>query len=95
MGKEDPKYQRISVRVRDQAGLNEYEALSYNIRESKRSTSSGGYKQYAPSIQYKSCIVNGARENNFPSEYLRRLERIKDNQNPYRRKGVGSACDAR
>ena len=95
VGKEDPKYQRISVLVKEESGRAEYVALSYNIVDSKRvpAGSGTGYKKFAPSIQYKSCVVNGAKENHFPPQYIRQLEEIIDNGNSYRRKGVGSACD--
>lgn len=89
----DPKYAKIKVVVSDIVHMRTYEAMSYNIRETKRKRSDGQVQRYAPSSQYKRCILKGATENDLPPQYLAFLRSIRDNGNPYRRKSLGSVCD--
>ncbi|GBG32146.1 Gamma-glutamylcyclotransferase [Hondaea fermentalgiana] len=92
---DDPKYHKISVTVTDLDGYN-YKAFTYTVVPEKRKVMAGtpsGVQQYLPSIQYRKCIVNGARGASLPSNYIKMLESIPDNENPFRRKSVGSACD--
>lgn len=93
INKVDPKYQKIKIVVSSSTGGERYAAMSYAIVDTKRVRTTAGVKQVPPSPFYKRCIINGAKEQEFPEEYLKFLKSIPDNHNKYRRKTIGTVCD--
>ncbi|KAH9253385.1 hypothetical protein BASA81_008736 [Batrachochytrium salamandrivorans] len=81
VGKTNPLYERISVMVETTDGT--LECISYAMVESRRDVVG-----FSPSIQYRKCILNGAKQAKLPKPYIKQLERIKDNGNAYERRGV-------
>lgn len=81
VGKANPLYERISVVVETADGP--LECISYAMVESRRDAAG-----FPPSIQYRKCIVNGAKQAKLPKPYVKQLERIQDNGNAYERRGV-------
>ncbi len=93
--KVEPKYKKIQVDVHTQQGQ-KYEAFTYIVRNEYHqgdSSSPSGVKRELPSIQYRKCVVNGARKAGMSAEYVKRLERIPDNKETFKRKSVGNSCD--
>lgn len=92
----DPKYKKVFVTVRLASDQAELAAFTYVLHDAKRimdgSTASGA-KRFPPSVQYRNCIVKGARQAGLPASYVALLEGIEDNGETFKRKSVGKACD--
>lgn len=70
-------YRRISVRVKSvPAGEDIDGVITYVVTDEKLRPEEGDCR---PSRTYKSVILNGARENKLPAEYVAWLESIEDN----------------
>jgi len=95
IGNSDSKYRKVEVVVTDMEGY-KYRAFTYIVVKNKReadSSNESGVKRFEPSIQYRMCIVNGARTAGLPKSYVSMLEQIPDNGEKFKRKSVGTACD--
>jgi cation transport regulator ChaC len=86
VGSFDPKYKRIHLTVKTSKGES-FNAFTYVVRESKRMA-----QQQLPSVQYRACILKGARLNRLPKAYTAALTAIEDNGNRFKRKSVGHVC---
>jgi len=93
--KADPKYKKIQVVAVSEDG-EKYPAFTYILHDEKRTHSNGspnGVERFAPSKQYRRCILKGAKEARLPASYQSMLKGIADNGEEFKRKSVGKACD--
>jgi hypothetical protein len=92
VGGAEPKYRRFSLEVVGDDGKR-WPCFSYSVVPAKRvRVKDGGVKRFNPSVQYRACVLRGARESGLPPDYIRRLEAIADSGETFRRKDVGSTC---
>jgi gamma-glutamylcyclotransferase len=92
VGGADPKYRRFTLEVVGSDGRR-WPCFSYSVVAAKRvRVKGGGFKRFKPSVQYRACVLRGARESGLPPDYVERLEAIADSGEEFRRKDVGSAC---
>ena len=92
VGGADPKYRRFTLDVVGSDGRR-WPCFSYSVVAAKRvRVKGGGFKRFEPSVQYRACVLRGARESGLPPDYVGRLEAIADSGEGFRRKDVGSAC---
>mmetsp|Transcript_13228 Transcript_13228/g.21505 ORF Transcript_13228/g.21505 Transcript_13228/m.21505 type:complete len:268 (-) Transcript_13228:2507-3310(-) len=92
----EPKYKKIRVLATSKDGKIQFDAFTYNILEKQHmpdQSSSTGVKRYQPSIQYRNCIIKGAKEAGLPQRYIDSLIAMPDNGENYKRKSVGTSCD--
>lgn len=84
VGKSDPLYQRITVTVHDGDNDNELQCITYAMVPARR----GSSEEYLPSKQYRTCLLQGAKQAKLPKHYIAHLQNIKDNGSTYERKSV-------
>jgi len=95
VAKDDPKYKRITVEAVDADGR-AASAITYVLHDNKRTPDAGsptGFQRFKPTKQYRSCVVNGARQAGLPADYLEELAAIPDSGETFQRKSVGRSCD--
>lgn len=82
VGKVDPLYERITVTVH--GNDRELQCITYAMVPSRRVSS----EEYLPSKQYRTCLLQGAKQAKLPKHYIAKLQSIKDNGSTYERKSV-------